>query len=203
MLSPENSSESHPERKLARRVSGSAPDLELAVAHGHNVPLVDRAVDLAFGHLDRNILGVDPRVSHDLVPLFERDDALGVGVDLALEQVPGPSQTLGVVGVGVGGQDHLAGGQAEIHLPDQFQDVGELVEEADVDQGVFGPAVDQINVNPQAPSGLDIHLDHPRKNVATLNHARTLLRMGCDATLRSLERPVDLSRVDPIGLGDV
>ena len=45
----------------------------------------------------------------------------GVRGDLALEDLARPRQALGVVGVGVGGQDHLAGREAEVHLADQLE----------------------------------------------------------------------------------
>ena len=120
----------HPERELAGGVAGGAPDLERPVADRQDVSLVDRQVDLAAGHRDVDVLGVDPGVGHDLVALFERGDALGVGGDLALEDLAGAGQALGVVGVGVGRQDHLAGREAEVHLADQLEHVGQLVEEA-------------------------------------------------------------------------
>ena len=94
-----------------------------------HVALVDRPVDLAARHGDVDALGVDPGVGEDLVPFLDGGDALGVGGDLALEDFTGARQPLGVIDVGVGGDDQLARGQAEIHLADQLEDVGQLVEE--------------------------------------------------------------------------
>src|SRR5262249_1078523 len=90
-----------------------------------------------------------------------------------LQHLPGPRQALGVVHVGVRGDDQLARREAEVHLADQLEDLGQLVEEADVDQGVLGPAVDQVDVDPQAPPGLDVHLDDAGEDVAAFDHRRT------------------------------
>ena len=86
-----------------------------------------------------DILGVDPRVGKDLVAFFDRRDALGMGGHLALEHVASTGEPLRVIDVGVGRDDQLAGGEAEIHLPDQLEHVGQLVEEADVDQANSEP----------------------------------------------------------------
>ena len=81
----------HPEGELAGGVAGRAPDLQRPVADRQDVPLVDRQVDLAAGHRDVDVLGVDPGVGEDLVPLLERRHALGMGGDLALEDLAGPA----------------------------------------------------------------------------------------------------------------
>ena len=98
-----------------------------------------------------------------------------MGGHLALEDLAGPGQALGVVGVGVGRDDHLAGREAEVHLADQLEDVDQLVEEPDVDQGVFGAAVDQVDVHAQPAPGLDVHLDHAGEQVVPLDHREVRL----------------------------
>ena len=174
---------------------GGAPDLERLVADRDDVALVDRHVDLAPGHRDVDVLGVDPGVGQDLVALFERGDALGVRGDLALEDLAGPGQALGVVGVGVGGQDHLAGREAEVHLADQLEHVGQLVEEADVDQRVLGAAVDQVDVHPQPAPGLDVHLDHAGENVVTFDHPEAISSRNWGCSCAALGgRPSVMSR---------
>src|SRR5262249_59416810 len=77
---------------------------------------------------------------------------------------------LNVVGVGVRGDDHLAGGQVEVHGADEVDDLREGVEPADVDEQELGAAVDEIDVDPQAPAGLVVQLDHVRKEVLPLAH---------------------------------
>ena len=81
-----------------------------------------------------------------------------------------------MVGVGMSGDDQLAGREAEVHLPDQFQHVGEFVEEADVDQGVLPAAVDQVDIDPHPAPGLVVHLDHAGEEVVPLDH-------GCERLL--------------------
>ena len=137
----------------------------------HEISLVDHPVDLAAGHRNVNVLGVDPGVGEDLVALFDGADALGVRDHLALENLAGPGEALGVIDVGMGRDDHLAGGEAEVHLPDQLEHVGQLVEEADVDQGVLRAAVDQVDVHPHPALRLVVHLDHAREDVTPLDHS--------------------------------
>ena len=127
-------------------------------------------------HRDVDALGVDPGVGEDLVAFLDRRDALGVGGHLALEDLAGPRQPLGVVDVGVGRDDQLAGGEAEIHLADQLEHVGQLVEEPDVDQGEFRAAVDQVDVHPHPALRLVVHLDHAREDVTPLDHSKTSSR---------------------------
>ena len=75
-------------------------------------------------------------------------DARRVGGHLGLEQLLGLGQPLDVVRVGVGGDEHLALRQIEVHLPDEFDDFGDGVLVADVDQnGQLVAAVDQIDVD--------------------------------------------------------
>ena len=82
-----------------------------------------------------------------------------MGGHLGLEHFLGAGQSLDMIGVGVRGDDHLAGGQIEIHLPDQFDDFLDRIEIADVDEQELAAAVDEINVDAQAPAGLVVHLD--------------------------------------------
>ena len=42
---------------------------------------------------------------------------------------------------------------------DQLEDLGQLVEESDVDEGELGAAVDQVDVHAQPPASLHVHLD--------------------------------------------
>ena len=74
----------------------------------------------------------------------------------------------------MGRQNHLAVGQAEVHLADQLEDFGELVEEADVDQRVLRAAVDEVNIHPKSASGLDIELDDARKDITTFDHTQAI-----------------------------
>ena len=78
-------------------------------------------------------LGIDPGTGENLVTLLEGGDGLGVGCHFGLEDLAGSRQSLGVVDVGVSRDDHLAGGETEIHLANQFQHVRQVVEEPDVD----------------------------------------------------------------------
>ena len=75
-----------------------------------------------------------------------------------------------MIDVGVRRDDHLARGQAIIHLPDQLQHVGQLVEEADVDQGEFRPAINQIDVDAHPALRLVVHLENAREHVTPLDH---------------------------------
>ncbi len=144
---------------------------------------------LHLGHRDVDALGVDPGVGQDLIAFLDGGNAPGMGDDLALEDLAGPAESLGVVDVGVGGDDHLAGGQAEIHLPDQFQHVGQLVEESDVDQGEFGTAIDQVDVHTQAPPRLVVHLQDAGKQVTPLDHAEVgSYKMRCPDRYRPAGR---------------
>ena len=167
----------HPQGELAGGVAGRAPDLQLLVADPDSVPLVDRPVDLATGHWDVDALCVDACIGQDLVPFLDGGDALGVGGDLAAEDFAGAGEALGVIDVGVGGDDQLAGRQAEIHLADQLEHVRELIEEADVDRGELGAAVDEVDVHTQSTTGLVVHLQHARKDITPLDHAEFGLSM--------------------------
>ena len=108
-----------------------------------------------------------------------------MGHDRALEDLAGPGQPLDVVHVGMGGDDQLAGREAEVHLPDQLQDVGQLVEEADVDQGVFRAAVDQVDIDPHPAASLVVHLDHAGEQEMPLNHGCIGLLGPVDSASRS------------------
>src|SRR5262249_30713014 len=68
--------------------------------------------------------------------------------------------------------DHLAGRKAEIHLPDQLQYVRKLIEKPDVDESVFRPAVNQVNVDTHPPLRLVVHLDDAREDVTPLDHSK-------------------------------
>src|SRR5439155_16763672 len=77
---------------------------------------------------------------------------------------------------GVGRDDHFAIGQREIHLPDQFDDLGHRIQVPNVDEKVLATAVHQVHVAPDAASRLDIHLDDAilLKCVAALQHPDTI-----------------------------
>src|SRR5208283_343400 len=79
-------------------------------------------------------------------------------------------QALDVVGVGVGGNDHLARGQVKIHLADEFHDLVNRFQVADVDEQEFAAAVDQVNVDPEPAAGLVVHLDDVGEKVFAREH---------------------------------
>ena len=135
----------------------------LQVADRDRVALVEQHVDLARRHRDVDVLRLDGGVGQISSPRLQRLDALGVGGDLGLEQFLGAGDALDVVGVGVRGDDHLAGGQVEVHLADQLDDLVDGVEIADVDEQEFAAAVDEVDVDAQAAAGLVVHLDDVRE----------------------------------------
>src|SRR5207249_2328211 len=92
--------------------------------------------------------------------------------NLGTQQLTGAGDPLNVVGVGMGGDDHLAGGQVEVHAPDQLDDLLHRIEIADVDQDELAAAVDQVDVHPEAPAGLKVHLDDTGEEVLPLEHDR-------------------------------
>jgi hypothetical protein len=94
-----------------------------------------------------------------------------VGDDLAAEDLAGTGETLCMVHVGMGGDDQLARREAEIHLPDQLQHVGEFIQESHVDEGKFGAAVDEVDVHPHPAPRLVVHLQYARKDITPLDHA--------------------------------
>ncbi len=121
----------HPERELAGGVARacSRPPASCRRSCRTSPSSITRST-LQRRHRDVDVLGVDPGVGQDLVPFLDGGDALGVRGHLALEHLAGPREPLGVIDVGVGRDDHLARGEAEIHLADQLEHVGQLVEEA-------------------------------------------------------------------------
>src|SRR5262249_16321804 len=149
----------HLETELAGRMARRMPYLQPQVANPDRGALVKLQVDGARGHRNLDALCFDRRVGRNLVTALDRLDAERVRRHLRLEQFLGPCDALNVVGVRVRGDDHLAGGQVEVHPPDQFDDFLDRVEETDVDEHELAAAVDQVNVHSQPPSGLVIHLD--------------------------------------------
>ena len=143
------------------------------IADRDHVALVEQHIDLAGRHRDLEVLlGLDGGVGHDLVAGLQRLDAERMGGHLGLEQFLGAGEALDVVGVGVRGDDHLAGGQVEIHLPDQLDDLVDRVEVADVDEQELAAAVDEIDVDAQAPAGLVVHLDDVGEEILPRQHDR-------------------------------
>ncbi len=147
------------------------------LAHLQPVSLIDRLVDLAARHGNLDSLGVDAGVGEDLVTLFQGLDAAGMSGDRAFEDLAGASQSLGVVHVGMSGHDQLAGREAEVHLPDQLEHIGQLVQKADVDQRVLGASVDQVDVDTHPAAGLVVHLDHAGEHVIPFDHREVRLLM--------------------------
>src|SRR5207249_12139716 len=111
-----------------------------------------------------------------LVARLQRLDGQRVGAHRRLEQFAGAGQALDVVGVGVRGDDHLAGRQAEVHAADQVDDLVHGVEVADVDEQPFAAAVDEVEVDAQAAAGLVVHLDDAGEQVFASEHGGTYLR---------------------------
>jgi hypothetical protein len=72
----------------------------------------------------------------------------------------------------VGRDDHFAGGQVEIHQPDQLDNLRNGVQVADIDEQEFAAAVDKLDIDPQPAAGLVVHLNDVRKKVLPLQHDR-------------------------------
>ena len=89
--------------------------------------MVRSTLHRGIGMLDA--LCVDACVGEDFVAFLDGRDAPWVCDDLASEDLAGAGESLGVIDVGVGGDDELARREAEIHLPDQLQHVGEFIQE--------------------------------------------------------------------------
>ncbi len=102
-------------------------------------------------------------------PRLQRLDAERMGGHLGLEQLAGAGHALDVIGVGVRGDDHLAGGQVEVHLADQLDDLVDGVQVADVDEQELAAAVDEVDVDAQAAAGLVVHLDDAGKRYFRCN----------------------------------
>jgi hypothetical protein len=60
--------------------------------------------------------------------------------------------------------------KAKIHLAGQLQDVAQLVQEPDVDQGVLAASIDQIDVHTHPAAGLIVHLDHAGEQIIPFDH---------------------------------
>ena len=102
---------------------------------------------------------------------------LRMGGDLGLEQLAGVGRSLDVVGVGVRGDEHLAGGQVEIHLPDQLDDLVDACRDSRCrSSSELAAAVDEIDVDAQAPAGLVVHLDDVGKEIFPGQHGGRLER---------------------------
>src|SRR5204863_6552621 len=112
------------------------------VADLDDVALVERQVNLARGHGQVDILCRDASERYFGVAGLQRCHAGRVGADAGLDEFPGLRQSLDVVRVGVGGNQQLAAGQVEVHLPNQVDDLGHRVLVADIDQEPFPAAVD-------------------------------------------------------------
>jgi hypothetical protein len=75
-----------------------------------------------------------------------------------------------VVGIGVGGNNHAAVGQAEVHTTNQVYNFPDSFLESDVDQDKFATAIDKINIHSQTLLRLVVHLDNPGQQVLPSNH---------------------------------
>ena len=103
-------------------------------------------------------------------PLSSGSTVLGWAPTLVLQHLAGVGRPLDVVGVGVRGDKHFAGGQVEIHLADQLDDLVHGFQIANVDEGEFRPTVDEVDVDAEAPAGLVVHLDDVGKEVLPRQH---------------------------------
>ncbi len=70
----------------------------------------------------------------------------------------------------MGGDDHLAGGQVEVHLADQLDDLPDGILVADVDEQELGAAINEIDVDTQPSAGLVVHLDDVGKQILPRQH---------------------------------
>src|SRR5262249_46214061 len=59
--------------------------------------------------------------------------------------------------------DGLAGGQVEVHLADQLDQLVHVIQVAHVNEQELRAAVDQVDVDAQAPASLVVHLDDARE----------------------------------------
>ena len=64
-----------------------------------------------------------------------------------------------MIGVGVGRDDHLAAGQVEVHLANQFHNLVNGFHVTDIDQQELAAAVDEVDIDPQPAPRLVVHLD--------------------------------------------
>src|SRR5579884_2532307 len=93
-----------------------------------------------------------------------------MGSHLGFEDFLSAGEALDVIGVGVRGDNHLAGGQVEIHLANQLDDFVDGIEVADVDEKKLVAAIEKIDVDAQAPAGLVVHLDDSGEEVLPRQH---------------------------------
>src|SRR5262249_20235034 len=134
------------------------------------VALVELQVDLAARHGDFDALGLDGGIGHDFVATLEGGDAKRMRGDPGPQQLLGPGRALDMVGVRVGGNQHLALRQTKVHLADKVDDLFHGVEVANIDEKELGAAVDQVDVDAQAATGLVVQLDDVRKEIFALFH---------------------------------
>ena len=97
-----------------------------------------------------------------------------MGRGLRLEPLAGLRQRLDVVGVGVRGDQELALREREVERADEFDHLVERVLLADVDERPLGAAVDEVDVHPERPAGLEVQLDHAGEQVLPLDHRARL-----------------------------
>ena len=91
---------------------------------------------------------------------------------LGLEPFARLRERLHVVRVGVRGDQQLALGELEVERANEFDHLVERLFLTDVDQHPLGAAVDdEINVDPERPTGLEVQFDHTREEVFSLDHA--------------------------------
>src|SRR5262245_48358899 len=184
----------HLERELPRRVARGVPDVQRQLSDGEGVALVEEAVDLDGRHRDVDSLGGNGGVGFDHVSPLDRRDAQRVGEHLGLEPRLGSLEALDVVRVCVGGDDRFALGQAEVHLPDQLDDIVHRFLEPDIDEDVVAvPAVEQVDVDPEPPAGLVVQLDDTGKEVLPALHGTGPSGRSRDGVMIAGRRPACLT----------
>ena len=97
-------------------------------------------------------------------------DAERMGGDFGFEQLFRFGDALDVVDIGVRGHDHPASRQVEVHLSDQVDQLGNRVFKADVDEDEFAAAVNEVDVDAEAATGLVVHFDDMREEVFPAQH---------------------------------
>ena len=110
----------HPKGELAGRVPRRTPDLKFTVANFQNVPFIHRHVNLTWGHRNMDVLSINPGIGQDFITRFQRRNAFGMRNHLTLEQFTRTCQTLGMIGVGMSGNNHLAGRERKPEPTDQL-----------------------------------------------------------------------------------
>src|SRR5579884_452030 len=160
----------HLKRQLPFRVAGRVPDLQTQIADRDGIAFVEINIDLARRHRNFKVLRLDGGKGNDLVSAFQRLDTERMSGHLGLEDLLGTGQSLDVIGVGVRGDNHLAGRQVEVHAANQLDDFLHGIDIADVDEQKLVAAVEEIDVDAQAAAGLVIHLNDSGKQILSRQH---------------------------------